>query len=166
MNMLFAQSWKIDTALSHISYKGVHPFHTFVGITNNIDFELNCKNDICNLKIEAFIDGFDSGNNNRDSNMLYYTQALQYPTVSYQVKEFDFNGDFNQILELIGTLSFHGDSSKYPIDINLKKKGNDYWGTCKFSISLKAFNIERPTLLMIPIEDTIEIETKLKLIEK
>ena len=163
--MIYSQSWKIDTLLSHISYKGVHPFHTFIGVTNNVDFKLNCENDICNLGIAAFIEGFDSGNNNRDSNMLYYTKALLYPTVTYHVKEFDFNGDFNQNLELIGTLTFHGVSSEFPIDITLKKNGNEYWGTCNFSISLKAFNIERPTLLMIPIEDTIEIETKLKIIE-
>jgi polyisoprenoid-binding protein YceI len=98
--------------------------------------------------------------------MLYHTQALLYPTVSYQANEFDFNGDFNQNIELMGTLIFHGVASKFPIDISLKKNGNEYWGTCKFSISLKAFNIERPTLLMIPIKDTIEIEAKLKIIEK
>ena len=92
MNLIYTQSWTIDSAYSYISYEGVHPFHSFIGKTNNIDFELNCENDICKLRIATLIDGFDSGNTNRDSNMLYYTQALLYPTISYESKEFDFDG--------------------------------------------------------------------------
>ena len=166
MNLIYTQSWTIDSAYSYISYEGVHPFHSFIGKTNNIDFELNCENGICKLRIVTLIDGFDSGNNNRDSNMLYYTQALLYPTISYESEEFGFDGNFNRKLDLVGTLNFHGITYNLPIEINLKKDGNDYWGACNFKISLNVFNIDRPTLLMIPIADTIKIDTKLKIIEK
>ena len=165
INFIFCSNWTIDTTYSHIDYKGSHPFHTWNGKTNNINFDLNCKNEKCKINISSKLESFDSNNDSRDSNMLYYTESLLHPIVSIETDYFTFNNEFDKIIETNGTLSFHGINHNMPLKIHLSKSNNEFWGYCKFNIKLSEFNIERPILMMLKISDSIEIETKLKLIQ-
>ena len=163
---LLSQEWEIDTTSSYIKYQGEHPLHSWEGISKNIKFKLNCQNNFCNLDISTPLESFNSGNDSRDSNMLYYTESLIHPNVSFKSNKFKFSGDFDNSIDITGTIHLHGIKKELPIKINLLKENNLYVGTCKFNINLSEFEIEKPSLLMIKISDRIDVETKFNLIQK
>ena len=164
-NFLYSQGWEIDTTSSFIKYTGNHTLHTWEGVSNNINFSIDCIDDNCKLYVSTPLEDLDSGNDSRDSNMLYYSESLLYPTVSFSSDYFTFTGEFDSSIDLEGTLDFHGIKNQIPITINLFKEKKSYWGSCEFNFSLDSFNVERPSLLMIKISDLINIKVKFHLIK-
>tara|TARA_Y100001970_G_C14227725_1_gene856678 strand:+ start:2540 stop:3064 length:525 start_codon:yes stop_codon:yes gene_type:complete len=163
LNLIFSSDWSIDTTYSYIKYIGNHPLHSWSGISNDIDFKLNCDNDECRLHISTPLEKFDSGNDSRDSNMLYYTESLIYPKVSFKSNPFKFNEQYDKSIDIKGMLNFHGIEKEISLKIALENENNILWGTCNFNFNLDVFNIERPSLLMIKINENIKIESKLKI---
>ena len=82
--------FKIDYTKSTISYRGSHPFHDWEGTTSQIEINTECIDISVNCKatISAPIMHFLSGNNNRDSNMLFSVNAYKHPTVSISLENF------------------------------------------------------------------------------
>ena len=166
LNSAFSSDLSVDTTYSYIKYIGNHPLHSWTGISKDIDFKLDCNIDDCIISVSTPLEKFNSGNDSRDSNMLYYTEALSYPRVSFQSNSFKFNEEIDKSININGTLNFHGIDKKIPLKIVLNNQNDELWATCDFNFNLDLFNIERPSLLMIKIDNSIEIETKFKLIKK
>ncbi len=165
-NFIFSSDWGIDTTYSYIKYTGAHPFHSWTATSKDVDFKLDCDSDECTINISTQLEKFNSENDSRDSNMLYYTEALLYPKVSFKSEIFKFNEQFDKSIDIKGLLNFHGIDKEIPLKIILSNENNNFWGECNFNFNLSSFNIDRPSLLMIKINETIEVETKLKLIRK
>ena len=138
---------------------------TMEGISKDITFNLEC-NKHCNLSISVPLESLDSGNDSRDSNMLYYTESILYPIVSFKSEEFHFLEDFNSTINVSGIIDFHGISIPTQVKIILQETENGIWGTSDFSIGLDSFGVQKPSLLMIRISDIITIESKFKIIEE
>ena len=165
INILFSSQWGIDTTYSYILYKGSHPLHDWEGISKNIDFILSCNdNNACNLTVSTNLESLNSGNDSRDSNMLWYTESFKYPKVSFQSNNFKFYDDFDTSIEVYGDINFHGVTKSVPINIKLYKENQSLWGICNFNIDLNDYNIDRPSLLMMKISSLIKIESKLKIV--
>ena len=162
-SFIFSQSWVIDSSESYIKYTGTHRLHQWEGESKDITFSLDCKNQ-CSLAVSVPLETLDSGNDSRDSNMLYYTESLLFPDVSFVSNDFIFSGDFDTSVDIDGILNFHGVEKNIPVKIQLSNQGDNLWGTCSFSISLNEFNVKRPSLLMMKIYDEIKIEAKFKLL--
>ena len=97
--------------------------------------------------------------------MLYYTESLLYPIVTFYSEEFILPENLNGDINTIGSIHFHGISHNCPILIKLKNNGeDDIWGQCNFTIGLDSFSVEKPSLLMIQIYNSIEIEILLKIL--
>ena len=161
---------QIDLEESYISYKGTHPLHSWEGISRDISFNMECTGDHCVLDVSAPLESFDSGNDGRDNNMLYYTESLQYPEVRFQSESFKFTGNFDTSIDVKGELIFHGVTKEIPVKIVLYKDLDGstitHWGKCSFNISLDSFNVSKPSLLMVKISDEITVNVKLKLLNK
>ena len=161
---------QIDLEESYISYKGTHPLHSWEGISRDISFNMQCTGDHCVLDVSAPLESFDSGNDGRDNNMLYYTESLQYPEVGFKSESFKFTGDFDTSIDVMGELTFHGITKEIPVKIVLYKDLDGstitHWGKCSFNISLDSFNVSKPSLLMVKISDEIAVNVKLKLLNK
>ena len=161
---------QIDLEESYISYKGTHPLHSWEGISKDISFNMECTGDHCVLDVSAPLESFNSGNDGRDNNMLYYTESLQYPEVRFQSESFKFTGNFDTSIDVKGELIFHGVTKEIPVKIVLYKDLNcssiTHWGKCSFNISLNSFNVSKPSLLMVKISDEIAVNVKLKLLNK
>jgi polyisoprenoid-binding protein YceI len=97
---------------------------------------------------------FDSGNSNRDSHAMEVLDALTFPTVSFQSKEIKTSG---QDLLVSGDLTFHGVTKPISFDATTVSSGSDLTVQGKANISLTSYQIERPSLLFIPVEDTLRI---------
>ena len=161
---ILSADWAIDTTYSYIKYIGNHPLHSWTGISKNIDFKLDCHDGNCIINISTPLEEFSSGNDSRDSNMLYYTESLIYPVVSFKSDSFRFNQQFDKSIDVKGVLNFHGIDKEILLKIALSNENSEYWGICNFNFYLNSFDIDRPSLLMLKISDVIEIETRLKLI--
>ena len=161
---------QIDLEESYISYKGTHPLHSWEGISRDISFNMQCTGDHCVLDVSTPLESFDSGNDGRDNNMLYYTESLQYPEVRFKSESFKFTGNFDTSIDVKGELIFHGVTKEIPVKIVLYKDLDGstitHWGKCSFNISLNSFNVSKPSLLMVKISDEIAVNVKLKLLNK
>ena len=152
----------LDSTLSTISYKGSHPFHKWKGVSNEITILQDCNQAdlLCNIEISVPIISFDSKNTNRDSNMLYYLNGYDYPSASLKIVEFDLNSlkKVEDSLLIAGVISIKGIKKEKEFFVELIENNNNIRVRSNFDIKLEDFDISVPTLLLIPINQTIKIE--------
>ena len=140
---------------SSITYRIVHPLHEIEATSKDATYQLEidpAKKEIVSVSATVDVMTFDSGNSNRDSHAMEVIDAISYPEVSFVSSSVAEVGDS---LKVTGKLTFHGvaqdivamASSKWSAD-KIEVHGN-------FVLSLTAFKIERPSLLMIPVEDAL-----------
>ena len=69
-----------------VSYYGSHPLHDWKGVSTSISgeilFEPGDNNYSCVIEIP--VESFKSNNGNRDSNMLIYANALEFPKILFK----------------------------------------------------------------------------------
>ena len=152
-----ATSKKVDniqqTAI--ITYRIVHPLHEFESTskeaTAQIEFD-ETKKAITGVSAQVDVTSFDSGNSNRDSHAMEVIDALTYPDASFTSSNITQSNDS---LSVTGKLTFHGVTKDITFGAvtswsadTLKVKG-------AFTTTLTEFNIDRPSLLMIPVKDSL-----------
>ena len=158
-------NFKIDKIQSSISYTGSHPFHDWKGNTSQIEIITNCEtvSSDCDVTISVPVISFMSGNDNRDSNMLFYVDAFSYPLVEISFSHLN-------ILDLIskgesvncdGKINFHGCKIIQEIPLFIASDKNTISIQSNFSIQLNSFDVKRPSLLMIPIKNEIQINVNI-----
>ena len=104
------------------------------------------------MSAQVDVTTFDSGNSNRDSHAMEVIDAITYPEVNFSSTSIVQTGDS---VHVKGKLIFHGVTK----DVDIA--GTSTWSNNKlllqggFAVSLTAFNIERPSLLLIPVEDAL-----------
>lgn len=166
ISSLFSQS-NVKITEAKISYTGNHPFHSWTGISSDLSLELNCieKNEACDYLFSVQWMSFNSGNDNRDNNMLYYVNAYEFQNIDFtfkNVKNKSFQQNKTEPLVLNGTLSIAGKNNKISIPLNININNIYFDLKSEFTIKLSDYQVERPTLLMIPIKNEIIINISLK----
>lgn len=140
---------------SWVSYRLVHPLHLIEATSKDVLFTatLNTSSKrVVNVVAQVDVMTFDSGNSNRDSHAMEVVDAIGYPDVTFRSASTSEHGDS---IHVAGNLTFHG------ITRNIAASAIATWSPEKlsvrggFDISLESFKIERPTLLLIPVEDTL-----------
>lgn len=145
---------------SFITYKLTHPLHEVEATSKDetcvIDADIS-KKEIKASLVQVGVTTFDSGNSNRDSHAMEVVKAIQYPSAKFLSDNIVQNGDS---LKISGKLTFHGITNEVVIyalqkwgDKNLEVDG-------EFDISLTAYNVERPQLLLIPVSDDLKFTFK------
>jgi|TARA_B100001142_G_C14340679_1_gene657747 polyisoprenoid-binding protein YceI len=158
LTLSFAQN--LDFTSSEIRYYGYHVLHDWVGVSTNISsnvfYDSSSKTGSASVKVR--LDSFDSKLYSRDSNMLYYTNAIDFPEVVFESTEAKVVDDSVYIQ---GDLTFHGVTKKIKttahIELNDIKRLSG-----SFQIKLSDFNVKRPSLMFIAIEDNMRIEYSFK----
>ena len=152
-----AQSPKADLVKerSWITYRLTHPLHEIEATSKDATFQVDLDpkdKEIKSVSSQVDVTTFDSDNSNRDSHAMEVIDAIDYPEVDFTSSSIVQNGDS---LSVAGKLTFHGithDIVAHAISqwsqTSLEVNGN-------FALSLTAFKIERPSLLMIPVNDTL-----------
>ena len=164
INFLLSDEFNFYPENSYIKYIGHHPLHSWTGISNNFEFDLNINENSFSIYISSRLDSFDSNNENRDSNMLFYTESLKYPNVTFKSDIITYT-KLKKINLIKGILNFHGIEKQITAKVEILENNSTFVGICNFKIKLSDFNIERPKLLMLSIEDIIELETKIELLK-
>ena len=103
-NQIYSQSvkWSLNTDKSFISYDGEHFLHSWSGKNDKIRgviIENTEEEKFKQIALAMFVKDFDSGNGNRDSNMLELLEVINFPKIEYYS---------NKILLVKDKISFSG----------------------------------------------------------
>ena len=158
---LVFSNYSIIQSDSNVKYFGSHPMHSFSGWSSSITLLSECNEDgFCDFTFKVPIISLNSGNDNRDSNMLNYLKVFSYPEIILNVENFSIKEYSNEILSC--EMIIAGMSQQINISLSLLEiSKNQYRVNSFFTISLEEFNIEIPKLLFIPINNEIKIEVDL-----
>jgi polyisoprenoid-binding protein YceI len=141
---------------SSAMYLLIHPMHEVEATSKEVMYTASLNPDTKSLQsVTAAVDvtSFDSGNSNRDSHAMEVVDALSFPEVTFTSTSIVPQGNS---LIVLGKLTFHG-VTNYVTATAIPE-----WGSDKLivqaimPVSLTAFKVERPSLLFIPVRDTLK----------
>lgn len=162
-----AQPVPVDTDASTLAYTGRHPLHRFTGVsrsvrgTVDVDVQAPARS---RVEIVVPVTSFDSGNSNRDSNMLGVVEAEVYPEVRFTaeavaVERWEQTGTgYRGVWHVRGPLTFHGRTQSVEIPVRVTVEGRAFTAEAAFQLSLDAFGVERPRLLLMAIDNQLDLE--------
>ena len=160
-NMASAQNDAIrsvaDKKSSSITYSMKHPLHAWNGVSrdaSSIILSEGKKGNIREVAVSVKVSSFDSKNANRDSHMLEVTEALKFPNLTFSGKVTSREGNR---LKVNGELTFHGVSRPVSFEASVTEKGDRLEVSGNFAVTLTEFNIQRPTLMGLPVADEIQV---------
>jgi polyisoprenoid-binding protein YceI len=157
----------IDRARSVLSYTGHHRLHDWTGTSRAVSGTLQINlQDPARSRIEVVVPvaSFDSGNSNRDSNMLDTVEEERYADVRFvssavTVDRWERTADgYAGTWRVRGSLTFHGQTHEVEIPVTVRVAGRAFEAATRFSISLERFRVDRPRLMLMPISDTLDLE--------
>jgi polyisoprenoid-binding protein YceI len=150
-----------------IRYTIVHKLHKVHGESTLIQGKAALKPDgTLQVMLRAPIGTFTSGDGNRDAHMREALEEPKYPYVVYKGVAKLSSGTLPPTLDLVleGELDFHGRKRAEKIPVHVVSSGGaDVRATGRVVISLDRYQIERPSLLLIKINDACEIDFDLLL---
>jgi polyisoprenoid-binding protein YceI len=159
---LLAQTKSVDVLKeeSSITYRMSHPLHHIEATSKDGWFRVEidpAKKEIKSVTAQVDVMTFDGGNSNRDSHAMEVIESIKYPDVTFASTAVKQRADS---IEVFGKLTFHG------VTQEVLMRGVATWEDHKlivnggFDLSLTAFKIERPALLMVPVEDGLKFSLK------
>ena len=140
---------------SWIAYRIVHPLHVIDAKSTSAQYSVELDpttKEIKSVTAQVDVTTFDSGNSNRDSHAMEVVDALTYPDVLFTSTSIIQRGDS---VWATGKLTFHGVTNEITMAGASKWQQNKLEVSGAFDLSLTAFKVERPSLLMIPVEDKL-----------
>jgi polyisoprenoid-binding protein YceI len=159
-------TFAVDPAASSLRYVVTHKLHEVDAASKEVEGKAVVKADFAVLaEFRAAVASFKSGDGNRDEHMLETMQAASIPLVSFKaVAHLGAGGKQDEPLVLKGQLEFHGVKKPYSFPVTLEPQAD---GSVRvkgaFDVSLDAHGVERPSLLLVPIEDACRIDVDLLL---
>ncbi len=141
---------------SFVTYTLHHPLHTIEAMSKDVDCKITVDRSAKEIKtVSAQVDvtTFDSGNSNRDSHAMEVIDALSYPEVDFVSTSVSQNGDS---LKVSGKMTFHGVTKDIVIPAACRWESGKLTVQGKFDLSLTAFKVQRPSLLMMPVDDALK----------
>ena len=160
LSLLHASSFRIENSL--ITYFGVHYLHKWQGSTSDVNgvvsYDKASEQYECSISVP--LSTFVSGNDNRDSNMLVYCKAFDFPNINFQSTSIKVKGN---TLEIDGRIEFAGKEKKIKTNAKLNSLDNNLFAIeGELDILLSEFEVERPSLLFVEIEDLVKIKYLIK----
>ena len=154
IGIAYSQSMQISN--SEIRYHGIHPLHEWTGISTSASGKVNYdqSTNLGSITVSVPLNSFDSRVYARDSNMLTYTEAIDFPLVTFKSDNASIKQDS---LYVNGRLTFHGITRDISVVASITRQ-NGFQVNGEFSINLSDYNVQRPTLLFIKIDDKIRID--------
>ena len=156
LSLLNASSFRVENSL--ITYFGVHYLHKWEGSTSDVkgvvSYDENIDQYECSISVP--LSTFSSGNDNRDSNMLVYCKAFDFPNINFQSTSIKVN---ESTLEIEGKIEFAGEEKEIKTNAKLNSLDNNLFAIeGELDILLSEFKVERPSLLFVEIEDLVKIK--------
>ena len=160
LSLLNASSFRIENSL--ITYFGVHYLHKWEGSTSDVNgvVSYNKASEQYECSISVPLSTFSSGNDNRDSNMLVYCKAFDFPNINFQSTSIKVQ---ENTLEIEGRIEFAGKEKEIKTSAKLNGLDNNLFAIeGELDILLSEFEVERPSLLFVEIENLVKIKYSIK----
>ncbi len=160
----------IEAGKSSVRYHLVHKLHKIDGESKQVEGKVALKPDgTVQAMVRISIASFDSGDSSRDSNTRDTLEAQKYPFVTYKgTAKLDPPASYPAKVKvtLEGVLDFHGRQrpTSAPIEVEFASP-TEASATTHFQVSLDNFEIERPSLMFMKLDDACVIDVALKLSE-
>ena len=145
----------VSKAGSWMTYRLTHPLHEIEATSKDVEYHLGvdaAERQVRSVSAVVDVTTFNSGNSNRDSHAMEVIDAIDYPEASFESSSVVHAGDS---LKVAGTLTFHGVTHDIVMTAHQRWTDDTLEVRGQFELSLTAFKIERPSLLMIPVEDAL-----------
>ena len=144
-----------------ISYTVVHKLHEVRGTTHALEGRAQVlPSGELRVQVRTRIASFDSGNSNRDEHAREATHEPEHPFSEVkgtaQGVHLPLAGPLEVQLE--ATVQLNGVQQQQRIPVRLTAEGGAVRARFSFPISLDAFHVERPELLLLKVEDRVLIE--------
>lgn len=153
-NPLAKRKLVADKSLSTVTYSAKHPLHKWDGVSHDVNCALIYNDETKQAETVAVslkVSSFNSDNNNRDSHAIEVLDGLKYPNVTFVSS--DVKSGENGTLVAKGNLTFHGVTKPVTLQATRKEAGGKITLTGEFPVLLSAYNIERPSLMGLKVED-------------
>ena len=163
VNQIYSQSvnWSLNMDESYISYDGEHFLHSWSGKNEKIRGVIirnNEEDKFQQIALAMFVKDFDSGNGNRDSNMMELLEVINFPKIEYYSNKISLVKDK---ISFSGNLNFHGISKDLNISSEIKKTDTKIILSGEFKVSLVDHDVRLPTFMMRSIEKDVLIKYQL-----
>jgi polyisoprenoid-binding protein YceI len=162
------QMLSVDPGASAVRFHLHHKMHEVDGRTSAVEGKAVIEPDGKVLAMVRIpVTSFDSGDANRDANMRETLEAGRYPFVVFKgvsslVTPVAYGSSAPTTLR--GELEFHGVKRPVEVPVTVEFKED---GTAKvrgkLGVSLDAFQVKRPALLFVKVDDQCTIEFDLAL---
>jgi hypothetical protein len=111
------------------------------------------------VQVRAKVATFDSGNSNRDVHMREATHEAEHPYASVKGTlegiSLPLPGPKDATLHAI--VELNGQKQAVEVPVRLEPAGAGVRATFSFPVSLDAFKVERPELLLVKVDDQLLI---------
>jgi polyisoprenoid-binding protein YceI len=162
-----ATTYSINVQKSELRFTIVHKFHKVKGVSKLVQGKARLKPDGgLQVMVRAPIGSFESGDGNRDEHMRETLEEPRFPYVTYKGVAKLAGGALPPTLDLVldGELEFHGRKHPEKVTVHLDNAGpKGAHAKGHFVVSLDRYQIERPSLLFIKIDDACPIDFDLQL---
>lgn len=158
-----ARAWAIQAEKSKLAFHVDHKLHHVLGASKALDGKaLLLPDGTLQLMVRAPISSFESGDANRDSHMREVLEASKFPFVTLKgVAKVAPPAAFPATVKTMvnAELDFHGVklSENVPLTLEWRAPG-EVRATGELTVSLERYRIERPSFLMMKLEDACKVE--------
>jgi len=156
---VFFQAPTYDITTSSITYTMKHKLHTWDGTSKQVNVASKWNGDkLEQVSVLAKVSSFNSGLSSRDSHMIEVLDALSIPNITFSSTSINYNG---AAITVSGKLQFHGVTKDIQFNIREKKENNQLLYEGEFPVLLESFNVERPSLLFVKTDNSMNIKFSL-----
>ena len=152
----------VDGPASSVQYKIVHKLKETGGTSKKAEGRVAILSDgRLQVLVRAAVASFDSGNSSRDSHMLETMEAAKFPLVQFKGEsKVSLPTTYPARLDVTvaGEMEFHGRKRRENVPVTLTfSSPTEVRATAHFNVSLDAYEVERPSLLLMKIDDACEV---------
>lgn len=148
-----------DKATSVITYSMKHPMHAWEGTSRDVNCAVMYDDQaqrLTSVAVVVKVSTFDSGNANRDSHAIEAMEGIKYPNVSFTSQEIEVGTNGNMTIK--GNLTFHGVAKPMVVQATSKTANGKMTVEGGFDFKLTDFKVERPSLMMVAVEDEVKMK--------
>lgn len=159
-------SFAIDRTASTVRYHVVHPLHLVDGEAFDLEGGAELGPDgVIHVVVRAPVAAFRSGHAERDDRARDALDAGRFPLVTFRaLGRLEVGLEPPLQLPLDGEVELHGMRRPLRVPVSLAAQPNgDLVARASFDVSLEAFGIARPTLLLVKVDDVCRIDVYLRL---
>jgi len=162
-----ARIYSVKKDSSFLTYKLKHKLHEVVGKAPPSDGKARLLPDgTLQVNVRANVKDFDSGNSNRDAHMQEVTESAKFPLIDFKGKatgvKLPTSFPAKVPVTLKGELTFHGVKQMVEVPMTvLFNTDKQAVAEGTFDISLDGYKVDRPSLLMVKVDDKLVLEPKL-----